>query len=62
MPMLRPIHAAALVLLAALAFPLQAAVDTAPVTQPAISSDGSRIAFVSGGPSGKCPSRAARHT
>ncbi|MGH8235375.1 MAG: S41 family peptidase [Rhodanobacteraceae bacterium] len=44
----------AVALLAALTFPLQAAVDTAPTprpsfSQPAISPDGSTIAFVSGG-------------
>jgi hypothetical protein len=49
-----PIHLAAVALLAALAFPLQAAVDVAPVAkpsyaQPAMSPNGSRIAFVSGG-------------
>lgn len=52
--MLSPIHAAAVALLAALAFPLQAAVDAAPVveasnSQPEISPDGDRIAFVSDG-------------
>ena len=51
---MRAIHLAAVALLAALAFPLQAAVDTVPApkpsfAQPAISPDGSRIAFVSGG-------------
>ncbi|HEX5954051.1 MAG TPA: S41 family peptidase [Rhodanobacteraceae bacterium] len=51
---MRAIHLAAVALLAALAFPLQAAVDAAPAqkpsfAQPAISPDGSRIAFVSGG-------------
>ncbi|HKU79080.1 MAG TPA: S41 family peptidase [Rhodanobacteraceae bacterium] len=51
---MRAIHLAAVALLATLAFPLQAAVDTAPApkpsfAQPAISPDGSRIAFVSGG-------------
>ncbi|MDE2270842.1 MAG: PD40 domain-containing protein [Xanthomonadaceae bacterium] len=51
---MRPIHLAAVALLAALAFPLQAAVDAAPsprpsFAQPAISPDGSEIAFVSGG-------------
>ena len=51
---MRAIHLAAVALLATLAFPLQAAVGTAPApkpsfAQPAISPDGSRIAFVSGG-------------
>ena len=51
---MRSIHVAAVALLAALAFPLQAAVDAAPsprpsFAQPAISPDGSRIAFVSDG-------------
>jgi Tol biopolymer transport system component len=51
---MRPIHLAAVALLAALAFPLEAAIDTAPApkpsfAQPAISPDGTRIAFVSGG-------------
>ena len=51
---MRPIHLAAVALLAALAFPLLAAVDAAPSSrpsfaQPAISPDGSEIAFVSGG-------------
>lgn len=51
---MRAIHFAAAALLAALAFPLQAAVETVPApkpsfAQPAISPDGSRIAFVSGG-------------
>jgi Tol biopolymer transport system component/C-terminal processing protease CtpA/Prc len=51
---MRAIHFAAAALLAALAFPLQAAVDMLPApkpsfAQPAISPDGSRIAFVSGG-------------
>ena len=51
---MRAIHLAAVALLAALAFPLQAAVDAAPApkpsfAQPAISPDGTRIAFVSGG-------------
>ncbi|HET7593109.1 MAG TPA: S41 family peptidase [Rhodanobacteraceae bacterium] len=51
---MRAIHFAAAALLAALAFPLQAAVDMVPApkpsfAQPAISPDGSRIAFVSGG-------------
>jgi Tol biopolymer transport system component/C-terminal processing protease CtpA/Prc len=53
MPM-RPIQLAAVALLAALAFPLDAAVDAGPAprpsfAQPAISPDGTRIAFVSGG-------------
>ena len=51
---MRATHLAAVALLATLVFPLQAAVDTAPApkpsfAQPAISPDGSRIAFVSGG-------------
>jgi Tol biopolymer transport system component/C-terminal processing protease CtpA/Prc len=51
---MRAIHLAAVALLVALAFPLQAAVDAAPApkpsfAQPAISPDGTRIAFVSGG-------------
>jgi Tol biopolymer transport system component/C-terminal processing protease CtpA/Prc len=51
---MRAIHLAAVALLVALALPLQAAVDAAPApkssfAQPAISPDGSRIAFVSGG-------------
>ncbi|MGH8215351.1 MAG: hypothetical protein ACREPZ_06650, partial [Rhodanobacteraceae bacterium] len=53
---MRAIHLAAVVLLAALAFPLEAAVDATPApaprpsfAQPAISPDGSRIAFVSAG-------------
>lgn len=51
---MRAIHLAAVALLATLAFPLQAAVDAAPAprssfSQPTISPDGSRIAFVSGG-------------
>lgn len=51
---MRPIHVVALALFAALAFPLNAAVDAVPAAkasfaQPAISPDGSRIAFVSGG-------------
>jgi Tol biopolymer transport system component/C-terminal processing protease CtpA/Prc len=53
MPM-RAIHLAAVALLAALAFPLNAAVDVVPApkpsfAQPAISPDGTRVAFVSGG-------------
>lgn len=49
---MRAMHVAALALLAALALPTRAAVDTAPEAsfgQPAISPDGARIAFVSGG-------------
>ncbi len=51
---MRLIHLAAMALFAALAFPLPAAADAAPTpkpsfAQPAISPDGSRIAFVSGG-------------
>ena len=51
---MRPIHLVAVALFAALALPLEAAVDTAPTSkpgfaQPAISPDGTRIAFVSGG-------------
>ena len=51
---MRAIHLAVVALLAALAFPLNAAVDAAPApkpsfAQPAISPDGTRIAFVSGG-------------
>lgn len=51
---MRAIHLAAVALLAALAFPLAATADATPTprasyAQPAISPDGSRIAFVSGG-------------
>ena len=51
---MRAIHLAAVALLAALMLPLQAAVDIAPApkpsfAQPAISPDGTRIAFVSAG-------------
>jgi Tol biopolymer transport system component/C-terminal processing protease CtpA/Prc len=60
MPM-RPIHLAAVAVFAALAFPLNAAVDAAPApkpsfAQPAISPDGARIAFVSGGAIWEVPS------
>lgn len=58
---MRPIHVAAVALLAALAFPLDAAVDAAPApkpsfAQPAISPDGNQIAFVSGGAIWEVPS------
>src|SRR5690348_8891765 len=58
---MRAIQIAALAVFAGLAFPLQAAVDSAPrsrpsFAEPAISPDGSRIAFVSGGAIWEVPS------
>src|SRR5690348_743066 len=58
---MRAIQIAAVAVFAGLAFPLQAAVDSAPrsrpsFAEPAISPDGSRIAFVSGGAIWEVPS------
>ena len=58
---MRPIHFVAVALFATLAFPLEAAVDNAATpkpsfAQPAISPDGSRVAFVSGGAIWEVPS------